>query len=159
MNCINDETIQKYIDHEIKQGEIILLEQHIKKCTPCSEKVKLQRDLSKKLKSAIDTVVDDNIEIPTFKPDKGVTEETFLKRNRNVFSISALIAAASLILFILVFRNGKEIGECDPHIFISTLEYEVDANQPVTQQPLLIHIAKPDGSQFDYVMDLSTTKQ
>lgn len=159
MNCINNETIQKYIDHEIKQDEIVLLEQHIKKCTTCSEKVSLQRDLSKKLKSAIDAVVDDNIEIPAFKPNKGITGETFLRRNRNVFSLSALIAAASLILFILVFRNKKEIGECDPHMFISTHEYEVDANQPVTQQPLLIHIAKPDGSQFDYVMDLSETKQ
>jgi len=69
-----------------------------------------------------------------------------------------LIAAASLILFILVFRNGKKIEKGEPHMFISTLEFEVDANQPVTQQPLLIHIAKPDGSHFDYVMDLSTTK-
>ena len=70
MNCINDEIIQKYIDCEVKQDEIVLLEQHLKECTSCSEKVELQRDLSNKLKSAIDSIVDDNIEIPAFKPGK-----------------------------------------------------------------------------------------
>ena len=160
MNCINDEIIQQYIDGEVKQGEIVLLEQHLKECAPCAERVKSQRDLSNKLKSAIDSLVDDPIEIPEFMPGNGKAHTTtFLRRNRKVFSISALIAAASLILFILVFRNGKEYGQNSPPLFMGTLEYEVDANRPAAQQPLLIHIANPDGSQFEYTIDLPKTKQ
>ncbi len=153
MNCISDEIIQKYIDGEIKHGEIVLVEQHLMECTPCYEKVDLHRSLSIKLKTVINSIVDDNIEIPIFETDKGIPEQTFIKRNRYAISISALISAASLILFFAVFKNEKGINQNDHFLFIGNFDCEVDANQPATQQPLLIHITKPDGKQIDYIMN------
>jgi hypothetical protein len=153
MNCINEENIQKYIDGELKQPEIVLLEQHLNQCGPCSEKVGSQRSLSINMKSTINSLVDENIVIPAFEPSNHIVHQTFIKRNKYVISISALIAAASLLLFFGIFRKGQNTKKDEQLLFISTLYYEVDANRPVTKQPLLIHITKPDGNQIDYIMN------
>ncbi|NOX46691.1 MAG: hypothetical protein GXO89_06910 [Chlorobi bacterium] len=105
------------------------------------------------MKKAINSMVDENIEIPAFEPGNHFVHQAFIKRNRYAISVSALIAAASLLLFFGVFRKGQNTKEDRQLLFISTLYYEVDANRPATQQPLLIHITKPDGDQIDYILN------
>ncbi len=152
MNCINDELIQKYIDNEVPAEENVLIRKHIAECKSCADRVEYQLIISKSMKSAINSIVDDSIEIPEFEPGKKITVKPSSIR-KHALLMATLFVAACLVLFIIVFRNGKDIlteKQITPAIIYN---YEIDANQPLSEQPLIIHVAGPDGNQIDYVIE------
>jgi anti-sigma factor RsiW len=138
--------IQQYIDGELNPEEVAFIEQHLKGCNSCAARLESQRKLSKKLKSAIDSIVDDNIEIPTFETGKKLPRKP-------VFVIASMIAAACLVLFFVVFRNGESVQTANQISSAGIYPFEPDANQPLSGQPLIIHVAGPDGNQIDYIME------
>jgi anti-sigma factor RsiW len=149
---MSDEMIQQYIDGELNPEEVAFIEQHLKGCNSCTARLESQRKLSKKLKSAIDSIVDDNIEIPAFETGKKLPRKTVSTR-KPVFVIASMIAAACLVLFFVVFRNGESVQTANQISSAGIYPFEPDANQPLSGQPLIIHVAGPDGNQIDYIME------
>ena len=152
MNCMSDEMIQQYIDGELKPEEVAFIEQHLKGCNSCTTRLESQRQLSNKLKSAIDSIVDDNIEIHAFETSKKLPLKPATIR-KPVFVITSMIAAACLVLFFVVFRNGEGVQTAKQISSVGIYPFEPDANQPLSGQPLIIHVAGPDGNQIDYIME------
>jgi hypothetical protein len=153
MNCISDELIQKYVDGEVKQGETVLIEQHLFGCKSCTDRLYQQRKLSEELKLAICSIVDDNIDIPLFDPQKNRIEKPKFRSTKTILLIPAFIVAASLVLFFMVYRNANDTQKVDRIPFASTCNYEFDANQPLSGQPIIIHTTDPEGNQNDYLIE------
>ncbi len=152
MNCISDELIQKYVDGEVPEDETVLIRRHLNVCKSCADRVEARIKTSENMKSAINSIVDDIIEIPAFEPGEKITEKPSLIR-KPVLIIATLAAAAFLVLFIIVFRNGKKTRTDGQISSFGISNYEFDANQPISRQPLIIHVAGPDGKKVDYIIE------
>ena len=152
MDCISDELIQKYIDGEVNKEEDVLIRQHLENCKLCTDRVNIYIKITKTIKSAINSIVVDDFEIGVFEPAKMTVVKPILIR-KGFLLTAAMFAAACLVLFIIVFRNGEDIQTEGQMLQTSIYNYEVDANQPLSKQPLIIHVAGPDGHQVDYLIE------
>lgn len=153
MNCINDELIQKYIDREVNEKEVVYIEQHISNCSSCSVRIETQKKMSDSFKSAINLIVDDKNSIPAFRSDTQPVTKLKVSRRRIVYVASTIFVAACLTLFILVFTNEPTTRTQEHISFFNAIDYEADANQPASQQPLRIHVIDPDGNRIDFILE------
>ena len=152
MNCISDEIIQKYIDGEVPEDESVLIKQHLESCKSCADRVEERIRLSENIKSAINSIVDNHQDIPAFDHGRKVSgKPSFIRKP--VFIIASTVAAACIVLFILVFRTEQKTPAQRQLPQVSIYNYEIDANKPLSGQPLIIHVAGPDGKQMDYVIE------
>jgi len=146
MNCIKDYIIQKYIDGEASQSEILLVENHTITCEKCAEKVDYQRRLAELIKKGINLLEIDSVEIPGFFiPSKTINSKP--SSNRILFYI---VAAASVLVFMFVIRPKIETSRQQENSVELGYTMEVDANLPVSKLPMIINMIDSEGNVTEY---------
>jgi predicted anti-sigma-YlaC factor YlaD len=147
MNCIDEELLQKYIDGECTENEMVAVKQHLSGCLACTRKHAEMEKLSAEIKRAVNFLTIDNIEIPAFR--KPVARS--LNRNFKLFLYS--LSAACILLFALFFANRKIES---PHNEISIVQItpaEVDANRTASDQDFVIEVYDSKGQGSEYYIE------
>ncbi len=140
MNCINEELIQRYIDGELDVSEDFSLQNHIKNCENCEEKLNRQVKIASGIKELIDNLVDENIDIPEFKirttreVKKGIVRSLFYD----------LSAAAVIVFFVGIQLFRMENVECE-RLMHYQFESDYDANLPITEQEINFEFINENG--------------
>lgn len=153
MKCINEGIIQAYIDGELSNDEVVQVEQHIQTCSLCMSKLETQQSISKQLKMAINSMADNDINIPVFSQLKSMGSWQNARRKKIVLTVSSLLAAASIALLVFLFSPESAIQKQDHVSFYNSFDYEIDANQPLTQQAIIIHVIDVDGNHADFILE------
>jgi predicted Rossmann fold nucleotide-binding protein DprA/Smf involved in DNA uptake len=147
MKCINNEITQKYIDREASPKEIAWVEQHIATCEVCAGKLMTVQKRASKINMVLDSMVDNGISIPEFKPIDDVKTKHFISRKKIIFSI----AAACIVLFVIIVPHSKNSDSNKQITIFYSIDQEVDANQPITKQEMVINIIDENGNVSEYV--------
>lgn len=149
MSCISDGDIQRYIDAEMPRDEAAYVIEHIATCHSCAIKIEQQRKLADGFKRIMSyTIPESTYQVPAFRLNTAA-------QMKPVYSVKRLfweISAACLVLFILIFSQTKYSGTGIGTIqnYPSTA-IEIDANRPITDQPMVITIIDADGNITEYV--------
>ena len=146
MSCNNDDIIQKYIDGETTPEEVILIEEHIASCNECNARIENQRRLATGIKKAINLLAKDTIEIPEFLiPAKNIKKHSLTAKR-----LYYIIAAASVLLFVIVFTQKMRMKNNDEIKIEIGSVIDVDANRPLSQLPLVISTIDSKGNITEY---------
>jgi hypothetical protein len=142
MDCISEGLIQAYIDGEVSQEEKKLIEAHASVCKNCQQKIDEQQKVSSRIVNAVNLLANYPINVEYKIPSKV---------NRFPLKKLVYIATAACILFfaIVFFKNGDKATAAHPEIYYE-IDCSVDANLPITDQELMIHIYDVDDNQTDY---------
>lgn len=146
MSCIDNELIQKFIDGEASKHEVKLIKQHISECRVCTEKIDQQKKLAIRIKEAIDVLVTDEIKLPEFNYPK--QNNRLINTNIRRF-LYALSAACVLFFAIWVSDNGQQV-EMEEVVFYNNVDWEYDANKPITDQQMTFKVIDADGNVSEY---------
>ncbi len=149
MSCIDDELIQKFIDEEATAQEVKLINQHISACRVCAEKIDQQKKLAVRIRKTIDLLVEDEIELPKFNypAQNNRPVNTIVRRFLYVLS-----AACVLFFAIWVSDNGQQ-KEKEEVVFYYNVDWEFDANKPVSDQQMIINVIDADGNVLEYPIE------
>jgi len=148
MNCIRKDIIQKYIDGEATPGEMALVNEHSKDCEKCAQQITYQKKMAAGIKKSIDLLAEDAKDIPTLKTtDTTAGKSHFLTLRRIIYSISA----ACLLLFFIVICHKENVSVIPNQVtIVHCLGSDIDANRPVTEQPIVIHVIDANGNVTEY---------
>jgi predicted anti-sigma-YlaC factor YlaD len=146
MNCINSEIIQKYIDGETSPKDISVIEKHIAECEKCAAAVNNQRLLSTGIKNAMNLLVTEKPEIPTFVASEGRPKKRYITTKRIIYSLSA--ACVLFVVFIVVHKKEPKVQE--QITIINSFGTDYDANRPVAQQEMVIKVIDSEGKVTEY---------
>ncbi len=141
MNCFDEEFLQKYVDGECSADEHSKIEKHIEKCSQCRTSAKSIRKRSEKIKKHLDALVGEIPERPEIL--------THVKNVKPVFSLKKKLvygmAAASILLFIALVVNKLYTQQPEETILYYNIDYEIDANKPITEQEMIFYITDENG--------------
>ena len=144
MNCLNEDKIQRYIDDELNNAEKLEVNQHLSACSECSHKAERQKQLSTEFKSAFNATSDIDIPIPDLygSRTKAITKKRSLWINS--------VAAALLILFVLTPKEQQQTYELSS---FQSFDFEMDANQPITEMEMTIHTYDKQGNPTEHYLE------
>lgn len=146
MSCISSELIQKYIDGEASKKEIERIERHISNCRECATQVGQQRVLSDSVKKAINLLGEQPSEsIPIIIPEKQVSR-FYISPKKILYAVGA----ASILVFGILLMNKKEDAVQPEIAIMPDILPDYDANQPVSNQPLVDIMIDSDGNITEY---------
>jgi len=148
MNCLKDYLIQKYIDGEATAEELKLIERHIAKCDICISEIESKWIFSNHIKKAIGLSPSVDIVIPKFE-----LRETKVKKLSSLERILYLSVAASILLFLLVINQNKEVRSQPELTIESGFSTYVNANCPVTRLPLEISVTDDKGNITEFLIE------
>jgi hypothetical protein len=154
MNCIKKSVIQKYLDGEIPNDEIIRIESHLKKCKECSEKVEQQRIRNGLINDMMNNLTDKEVVRPPlsllFNPmlqvvdsaDQNDFKSGWSSRKRLLYGLCGACAVLLFLIYPLriLFDKQKKV------IQIQEVIRDVDANRPLTDQETVVTVIDPDGN-------------
>ena len=145
MNCFNDDIFQKYIDGECSETEINHIKAHIEKCAECKATITIQKERSENIKKQINILVDEVPELPEIP--------AFINKEKPVIPIrkklAYVMAAASLFLMIVLFLGKSQRNQPQETILYYNIDYEIDANKPLTEQEMVMYITDENGFGID----------
>ena len=148
MNCIKKERIQKYIDGETTPRETARVNEHAKACEQCTWQINHQRKLATEIKRAVNLLAEEPMAIPMLrKTDATAVNTQFLTRRRIIYSISA---ACILVFCIVICRKENESVTRNQVTVVHCLSSEIDANRPITEQPIVINVIDASGKVTEY---------
>jgi len=108
MKCINDETIQKYMDGETNAQETENIEKHAASCAVCAQKIAEQRRFASHIKRGIENWGAEPVSIPEFVAP-AIPKRRFnikIKTKYYMYATSAA-ACAILLIFLLLPKENK----------------------------------------------------
>lgn len=148
MNCIKENTIQAYVDNEVSQKEKHRIEAHLHTCDKCAKKAEEIAKRSYALKNAL------NLSAGEIKAQQFNQPKSELRVSKNI-SIKKLIYAsvsiAASLLIILLFTNRKAEPEIsDISFIVYDLESDYNANLPISEQNLVIHVMDCEGNRIEF---------
>ncbi|MBN1791850.1 MAG: zf-HC2 domain-containing protein [Bacteroidales bacterium] len=147
MSCIKKGTIQKYIDGECTLSETVQIERHLADCKKCSVNVEYQRKLASGLRKALSLLSQESKGIPIIN----VPDKTARTRLLTVRRLAYILAAACIILFVVIISQKKEPENQAEIIMIEPgFATEFDANQPVSDQQMIMTIIDSEGKKTEY---------
>jgi predicted anti-sigma-YlaC factor YlaD len=136
---LDEGLIQAYIDGEASKEEEKRIESHIEICTECFIQVEEQAKLSSGIKDAIDLLAEEKALRPVLLRHES--------KSRNWFSVHRMtlieIAASLLLVALFIFSYRQNHVETTPSIYYQ-LDWEVDANRPITDQGFVINVWEAD---------------
>jgi hypothetical protein len=142
MSCISEDIIQKYIDRETSAGEAAEIVRHAETCEMCSQRIENQKKMAASLKNAINLLAENTDEIPVFVNKASQIKKPFVSARKLVY---ALAAACILALLFFVFQE-KDPGNQSQFMMVNMAGDNVDANRPIDDQPLIIHVIDKEGN-------------
>lgn len=157
MNCINNDLIQKYLDGEIHPDEKVRIENHLKKCTYCADRLEQQRKRVNIIKTLLDDLADEEVVRPPlsqivneFMPllespnqkSSDVFKTAWPWKRRLMYGLCGACAVVLVLLYPLknLFDKPQKV------IQMQTMVREVDANRPFSDQETVISVIDPDGN-------------
>ena len=150
MNCINNETIQRYIDNEATSDEILYVNTHVSECKHCAQIINNKRNLSETIKNSFNKLVDEDFDIPPFTPPIVVKKQRRILTKR--FAIA--FAAAAVILVAFVITPTGNIENQNTNIVTHNYYYETDANSAAALQTCLsVVITDAEGNIKQYYIE------
>ena len=144
MNCIEEQLLQKYIDHECSAIEMAEVEQHLLVCDACRHKLATREKLYAEIKSALNSLNRSEIEIPPFR---NINTRMV---NRNVNLIIYSLSAACILLFGLFMVDHKYQSNLDEITIVQSIPLEVDANRPASDQEFVIEVYDGKSQRSEY---------
>ena len=146
MKCIDNELLQRFHDGECQHEEAGNVALHLDTCPACRSNYEQLQTRVTTIKQAFDSLVQEDICIPSAMPNIPVKRTVSLHRKY----IIPLLAAASILLLIMVL-NRKEINNTpDAPMLQSCFTAELDANKPAEQQEFRFTVVTPDGKVQEY---------
>ena len=147
MKCLSDELIQRYIDSEINGDDLDSMENHLKSCADCINKIEAQKALSMEVRNALEMLVEQKAGIPEFKYPKHSRRQ----KNRKLLRLMVpLAAAAAFLLFVIVYNPETEPEDSyETSYLINDFATEIDGNLPLSEQELSLFIIDSDGNITD----------
>jgi len=150
MNCINNETIQRYIDNEATSEEILYVNTHVSKCKHCAQIINRKRNLSETIKNSFNKLVDEDFDIPSFTPPLVARKQR--KPLTRKFAIA--FAAAAVIVFAVIVTPTGDIKNENTRIITDNYYYETDANSAAGSQSCLsVVITDAEGNIKQYYIE------
>ncbi len=149
MSCYSEGLIQQYIDGEMPLEQAHKFELHIKTCSKCNklkEEVKLRAERMKFEMKILDS--NTKIIIPEFKPPCSI-KHNIINIKQLIFNISA----ASIIVFMVLFTSRLNSDHTTKYSQYQIIDFEIDANQPITNQEMVIHFINSDGFNDNYMYE------
>ncbi len=148
MICIDNELLQRFFDGECRNEEAIEVKLHMSACQNCRHRYEALQTRVNSIHQAFGMLCSDNIDIPPMPRPEPTQKRIPLRRKY----ILPLLAAASILLFILVFNtkenNNMSVDQMSHSCFIG----EFDANKPIYQQELSFTAISPDGKVLEGVV-------
>ena len=145
MKHIDDELIQKYIDNEASREEVDYIDVHLLSCTGCKKTVDEQRKFADELRGLINSLSEEEIEIPEFNKPK----KNRIKRRQTMFLWSVGAASVACVLAFLFLNTEVKNTDDYKNLFYNT-EHEFDANRSVLQQDIVIKVIDSEGRISEY---------
>ncbi len=142
MICIKAELIQKYIDKETTVQESLFIEEHLKHCETCRQKVEARRKLAKFVVNSVNNLVQNHESVPAFVPVRKIPGSRFWIKKRIIYGLSAACVLL-LVMFTIIRTRNSEPWHVN---IVNTIGPEVDANKPITQQEMIINIIDQEGN-------------
>ncbi|MFO7977645.1 MAG: zf-HC2 domain-containing protein [Bacteroidales bacterium] len=141
MKCIDEELLQRFHDGECQDETGRRVQLHVSTCPDCRLRYEQLQSRVKTIKMAFEKMCPQAMEIPPLVLSEPLKKHISFHRKY----LFPLLAAASLLLFIIVF-NKKEANNLpvDPMLHNSFVS-EMDANKPAHQQELSFTVISPDG--------------
>lgn len=142
MTCIKPELIQKYIDRETTAHESLFIEEHLKNCATCRQKVEARRNLAQLVVNTVNNLVKEHESVPAFVPVRKIPGGRFWDKRRIIYGLSA--ACVLLLIMVTVIRTRtRERWHVN---IVNTIGPDVDANKPITKQDMIINIIDQEGN-------------
>lgn len=149
MNCLNENNIQKIVDNECSENEYNLFTNHMKTCAQCKTQFEAQKALSKTVRDKINALVDKEIVVPEFTIPGNKDQSKIPIRRR----IVVRFAAASVLLITVLSIGVLHTTKTDDSTLYYNLEYEIDANKPITDQDMVMYFTDEDGNTYESVLN------
>jgi hypothetical protein len=149
MICIKPELIQKYIDKETTATERVFVEEHLKHCDACRQKVDARRKFSQLVVNSVNNMVNYGATIPTFVPVRKTPASKLFAKRRIIYGLSAACVLL-LIMFTVIKTRTRESWHVN---IVNTISPEVDANKPITKQNMIINIIDQEGNVTELTME------
>ncbi|RXQ96129.1 hypothetical protein EO244_04600 [Ancylomarina salipaludis] len=146
MNCITNESIQRFIDCETNLDESVLIKNHLSKCEQCASRVEAQQKLADDIKLALSEHQENYIEIPKINIPHQINRRRPVLKMRMIYALSA---ACLLSFFVLTFPNKGDFDQ-DEITMLESFDDDFDANLPVDQQKMMIHVVDPTGKVTEF---------
>jgi len=142
--CLSGELIQKHIDGENSAQEDAQIIKHLADCPACVEKLESMKKSAIRVKQAVASMDESDIEIPAFK--KPAAPKSILRHNIKKVVYAAV---AACIIVLLTFISQKEEKKVEL-VFSFDLERGFNANLPVSEQEMVIQIIDSEGNIAEY---------
>jgi hypothetical protein len=151
MTCLQTELIQKYIDGEASSREIKQIEFHIGICSNCVEKIEARKQLIGHIKDVVGQRIGEQMQIPLFiNPERHQCKTLMVPVRRMLYVVSA--ASVLVLIGLFVYRQHTKITP-EQHLIGYRLDEFVDANRPITDQPMVVTITDADGNMVEYSIE------
>ena len=102
IKCINELTVQRYIDGELTESERTLIDQHLSLCQACTKKIHNQTEWAHLVKCSLKNRPVESTEIPEFRMGAnlthGRTKTVLLRPLLKIAAIITIILGGALIL-------------------------------------------------------------
>jgi hypothetical protein len=144
MKCINEETIQKYVDGETNAKETAAIEQHIANCAVCAQKIEEQRMFIFHFKKGMNTLSSGRASIPEFVAPR-LQRRRFIKKNKYIMYAASLAACITLLVLFLFPKENK----VNQYQMIYCFDGDFDSNRPYSQQEMSFKIIDANGRIID----------
>lgn len=144
--CLQEETIQHFLDGVLSLEKEKEVSQHIAGCEPCRSLLEERKLLIHQLKNALNEIDEDKIEIPDFSPDGTKTESGKTK----LYYWWSAAAIFIMLVSIYVVQQNKQPDPELSYVFQEVVT-EIDANKPWHEQRSFIHILNEKGEIIDQI--------
>lgn len=149
MNCLNESTLQKYLDGELADTALMEVETHLKLCPVCLDNYTLAKNAKQQVFNFIEELssLEPEIEIPVFQyPSK-------TSRFKKLVYIGISIAA-SILIFIgigIQFNNHKAKQKQLENITKATYELtrNTDMNKVIHNKQIMVVVTNASGEVIE----------
>ena len=145
MKCFSEDAIQRFVDGELTEIEVKMVESHLAECSECKRKVEYQKQQSTDIKKVLNELVGEIPEMP--KIESVIKKERAYVSRRRKF-VYGMVAASVLWMLFLVSDWQQSKCSCDKIIYYS-MDFEVDANKPISDQEITVKIIDQDGKPIE----------
>ncbi len=147
MKCIDNELLQCFHDGECLHEEAQRVGLHMSTCPDCRQRYEQLQSRVKAIKSSLNRLCPEAIEIPPVKLHESAREHISFRRKY----LLPLLAAASLLLFILVFNKKEKNNISGDQMLHTCFISELDANKPIDEQEFSFTVISPDGIVSEHI--------
>jgi len=149
MSCITNELIQKYIDGETNLEECVFVKNHLACCELCNNKFVAQQNRVIDIKKTLNLLIEDNIVIPRIVLPLQVNKRRLVLKRRLIYALSA---ACILLFLVIIFPINRDLNH-NEITMMQSVDEDYDANLPLTQQKMTIHVVDPSGRVSEFYVD------